>query len=167
MRLRHITLLTLSLLLTGCSLFIHDPEVTVREVNLTNLDSGGVTIEFQLAVRNPNSYDVKLRGYSYDLNVSAIPVAEGGAREPLNFPGNTVTDVRIPVRIGYDSLAELLKRRPDPDNVPYRLSAGFDLETPFSTVSVPVEKNGTFAIPKQYRPDYYLRKLSDFINRMN
>jgi LEA14-like dessication related protein len=164
MRLRHFILLALCLLATGCSLLIRTPEVTVRDVSLLGLDDGGVTIEFRLAVSNPNPFALALKGYRYNLDVYALPFAKAEGRETITFPSHGVAEVRLPVRIGYRNLVELLKRHPDPDNVPYRLSAGFEVGTPLGTTTVPVEKSGAFAIPKRLQPDYILHKLSELVN---
>ena len=40
-------LLTLCLAVTGCSLFFTNPEITVKDVHLTALDGGGVTVDDQ------------------------------------------------------------------------------------------------------------------------
>lgn len=167
MSILRLILLPLCLAVTGCSLFFSNPEITVKDVNLIALDGGGVTVEFLLTVRNPNSFDLKLHGYSYNLNVYDLPLAKDGGRETITFTGNAVTEVRLPVRVDYRALGELLKRRPDPDSVPYQLSAEFEVETPFGTATLPVERSGTFVIPKRYRPDYYLQKLNDVINGLH
>jgi LEA14-like dessication related protein len=166
MKIRPFFLPALFLMLTCCSLFFRNPEITVTDITLSGPRDGGVTIEFHLAVRNPNSYDVTLQGYRYNLEIATVPVAQAEVRDTINFPGKAVTDVLLPVRISFISIIELLQRRLDPEKIPYRLSAGFDMATPLGAISVPVEKSGIFAIPKQFRPDQFLRKLSDIIRQV-
>lgn len=153
----------LALSLSGCALFMKKPRVTLNDISVVGLDTDGVNLELLLSVQNSNTFDVALRGYTYDLRLMALPMAKGGARETLEFRRDAVTDVRLPLRLNYKNLIELLKRRPDPDKVPYQLNAGFELETPFSTLTVPVDKSGTFAIPPQYRPAYFYRQLTDLL----
>jgi LEA14-like dessication related protein len=155
--------LIVSFWLSGCSLFLTTPEVAVKEVNLLSLDSGGVEIELNLAVTNPNPFVVKLQGDSYDLKVLTLPFARGGAREAVDFPSRSTTDMRIPVRVSYGELWEILKRHPDPNKIPYQLKGGLELQTPFGAAAVPVERNGTFAIPQKYRPDTLLRGVMDLL----
>jgi LEA14-like dessication related protein len=144
-------------------MFVKEPTVTVRDLNVVSLDGGGAGMELLLTVKNPNRYDVSLLGYSYDLKVMAFPLAKGGGREEIRFPAGASTDLRIPVKVSYGDLLEIFKRRPDPDRVPYALLAGLDLETPLGHLTVPVHRNGTYAIPKQYRPASILNKLTDFL----
>jgi LEA14-like dessication related protein len=153
-------------MLTGCSLFIAEPSVQVKDVGIVGLDGNGVEIELLLAVTNPNPYRVKLTGYSYDLKVMALPLAKGGAREALDFQGGgTVTDLRLPVRVSLSTLYELLKRRPDPDNVPYTLDAGLELDSPLGLRTIPVEKRGTFKVPERYRPEFFLKQLRNIVSQ--
>jgi LEA14-like dessication related protein len=154
-------LLLLSILMGGCTSFVKEPEVAVKELKVVSVDGGGARMELQLGVKNGNSYDIKLLGYSYDLKVMALPLAKGGAREEIEFPADKETDVKIPIRISYGDLLEILKRRPNPDAVPYQLSAGLDIDSPLGQFTVPVKRSGSYSIPKQYRPSALLNKLSD------
>lgn len=162
----YVALLLTMVLVTGCTKFVKKPVVTVKDLNVVSLDAGGAGMELYLGVMNPNSYEVKLLGYSYNLKVMALPLAKGGAREEIKFPSESETDLRIPIRISYGDLLEILKRKPNPDSIPYQLSAGLDLETPLGQLTVPVDRNGTYAIPKQFRPSNILNKVTDFF-RMN
>lgn len=149
----------------GCSLFLTPPEVNISAVNLVGLNAGGLELEFLLAVTNPNPYAITLQGYSYDVEVQAVPLAKGGDRDHRSFPAKETTTVRLPVRLDYGALLALLKRRIDPDRVPYRLRAGFDLATPLGNYSLPIERSSTFVIPQQYRPSHYLERLKELFPR--
>ena len=145
------------LLITGCSLLVTKPEIAVKSVNIAGVDREGVKMDFLLAVTNPNSCGLKLTGYNYNLLVSDLPLAKGENHDAVEFNSNTTTDFLMPVRITFRDLLEILKRRPDPENIPYRLTAGLDLHTPFGRVAIPVDKNGTFAVPQKYRMNQFLK----------
>lgn len=159
---KNVYLLLLFVLLAGCTT-VQDPVVTVKDLNVVSLGPAGAGMELFLRIRNPNSFDVRLQGYSYDLKVMALPLASGGAREEVKFAGKAETDLRIPIRISYGDLLEILKRKPDPDNVPYQLAAGLDIETPVGQMTVPVNRTGTYAIPKQYRPSALFGVLGNLL----
>ncbi|WP_085813630.1 LEA type 2 family protein [Geoanaerobacter pelophilus] len=152
--------------LSGCTSFVTHPVVTVEDLNVVSLDPTGAGMELYLKVKNPNSFDVKLEGYSYDLRVMALPLAKGGAREEVNFPAGGEADFRIPIRISYQDMIEILKRKPDPDRIPYQLAAGLELETPVGEMTVPVQRTGTYAIPKEYRPSALFGRISDFFKAL-
>jgi len=155
-------LLLLFILFTGCSTFVKEPLVTVKDLNVVSLDGGGAGMELHLNVSNGNPFDIRLLGYSYDLKVMTLPLATGGVREEIRFPAGAATDLLIPIRISYGELLEIFRRKPDPESIPYQLSAGLDLETPLGHLTVPVHQSGTYAIPKQYRPASILGKFADF-----
>jgi len=154
------------MLLTGCTMLVQEPVVTVKDLNVVSLDGGGAGMELYLNVENPNAFDVSLQGYSYDLKVMALSLAKGGAREEVKFPSRAATDLRIPIRISYADLLEILKRQPNPDDIPYQLTAGLDLATPVGQLTVPVHRNGSYAIPAQYRPSSILGNLSNLFRTM-
>ena len=148
----------------GCTKFVKEPEVKLQRLNVVGVDTKGADLELFLNVNNPNSFSVSMIGYSYDLQVMTLPVARGGARNKVEFKGGTDTDVRLPVRVEYGSLWEILKRRPDPDKVPYRLQAGFELDTPIGEMLVPLDRKETFTIPQELRPSFYLQQLKGLLN---
>jgi LEA14-like dessication related protein len=150
-------------LLAGCTLLFSTPDVQVRDLNVVGLDSKGLDVELLLAVTNPNAYTLKLLGYSYDLKVMALPLAKGGARETFELKGGTTTDLRLPVRVSYSSLYELIKRLPDPDQIPYSLEAGLELDSPFGTHTLPLVKSGTLKVPERYRPELFLKQLKNLV----
>jgi LEA14-like dessication related protein len=142
-----------------------NPEVTVKDVSLVGLGRDGVEMDLELAVTNPNSSSIRLSRYRYNLLISELPMTEGEQHVQYEFYGNTTTDIRLPLHIRYNDLLEILKRLPDPDHIPYQLTADFDLSSPFGTFTVPVAKRGDFTIPQKYRPGQLLRQLNDFFNR--
>src|SRR5512137_319625 len=92
------------LLLTSCTTFITRPEVTVKDVKLVGLDTDGINLNFYLSVNNTNSFDLKMKGYSYDVKIMALPLAKGSSAEPYYFQAKSTTDALIPVKISYNDL---------------------------------------------------------------
>lgn len=160
---RFIYLLFMVVLLAGCSTVVQKPVVTVKDLNVVSLDTSGAGMELYLNVENTNPFDITLQGYSYNLNIMALPLAKGGAREQIRFRANDATDLRIPIRISYSDLIEILKRKPDPDKIPYHVTAGLDIETPVGQMTVPIDRKGTYALPEEYRLLNILNTLTNFL----
>ena len=152
------------ILLTGCSLFVKTPVVSVKDVNLVGLDGTGARLEVLLGVTNPNAYQVSLQGYNYVLQVMNVHLASGEARQYLEFAPHGTAEVRIPVQVAFRDLLEILNRRPDMDRVPYRMQAGLELKLPVGSLTVPLDTSGTFAIPLKYRPATFLQRLGGFLD---
>ncbi len=155
------------LLACGCSFLVKEPRVTVTKTRITGLDTAGADIECSLAISNPNSFDLTLLGYTYDLQVMNLPLAAGGRQEPLEIPAGKLTSMRIPIRIRHGDLLEILKRGPDPDRIPYRLQAQLHVSTPLGTMLIPIDISKTFRIPEKYRPEHYLKQLLGAIPLFN
>lgn len=159
-------LTTLTLLIGGCSLLFETPDVDVTNVVFLGFDPGGVEVEILASVRNPNGFDITMTGYTYDLQVHALPFADGGSSRKILFRSNETTDVRLPVRISFRSLYELLRRRPDPDRIPYRLVGTLIVETPLGEQVIPFRTDNHFSVPQKYRPSSLIDSLGAFFDGM-
>lgn len=147
------------MLVCGCSLLVKEPQVTLTRTSIIGLDTAGADIECALAISNPNAFDLTLQGYTYDLSVMTLPLSSGGSQQSLAIPAGKQTDMRLPIRIKYADLLEIMKRNPDPDRVPYRIQANLRLATPLGNLSIPVDRSERFKIPEKYQPGYYLKQL--------
>ncbi|RII27342.1 MAG: hypothetical protein CXR31_08850 [Geobacter sp.] len=160
-------LLLVSLMfMTGCSLLVRNPEVAVKDVSLVALDGAGATLEIGIDVTNPNPYQISLQGYNYALQIKSLPLASGAVRQTMVFASDKTTNVRIPVKISYADLLEILASRPDLDRIPYQLNAGLDLDLPVGAMTLPIDAAGTFAVPQKYRPASLLMQFSDFLGKV-
>ena len=155
----------LFLLAAGCASLIQAPQVTLKRTSLIGLDTSGADLEFFLGISNPNSFDLSLLGYTYDLRVMTLPLAASGLQSTLPIPAERETDMRLPVRVKFGDLLEILKRRPDPAKVPYQISARLHLKSPLGEIVVPVEMDGSFALPETYRPSFYLDRFRDIFSQ--
>jgi LEA14-like dessication related protein len=158
---RFITLLLMFALLSGCASFIHEPRIAIKGTSLIGLDSSGIDVEFYLGITNPNTFDLSLLGYTYDLRVMTLPLSTGGTQVAVSFPAGKETDMRLPVHLTFTSLLEILKRQPDPDKLPYHMNARLYVKHPLGEMVIPVEKNDTLKIPERYRPAAAIDRLRD------
>lgn len=156
-------ILLFCMFLTGCTMFMTPPEIIVRDVTLVGADRDGVEMDLGLAVINHNSSSIKLTRYNYYLLVAELPMSKGEGREPFEFAADSTTDIKVPIRITYRDLLEILKRIPDPDHIPYQITANFDLKTGFGPVTIPAAKNGYFAVPQRYRPGQIFKELNELL----
>lgn len=146
-------------LLTGCSPFVREPAVVLKDTAVIGLDSAGVDLEVNLGVTNSNSFDLSLLGYTFDLQVMNLPLSSGGGQQTVTFPADRETGLRLPVRLKFSDLLEILKRSPDPARIPYRVAARLHIQTPLGESIIPVEKESLFSLPEQYRPSFYQELL--------
>lgn len=152
----------LLLLITGCSL-VSPPVVTFNKFAPVSIDTAGMDIDLMLNVKNPNSHDLTITGYSYTLTILDLPFGSGGERRTIIFTANEETIVRIPIRVEHGQLLSVIKRLPDPDKIPYTLTASLQFQTPFGEKSVPLNRKGLFPLPERYRPKTILKGLFELL----
>jgi LEA14-like dessication related protein len=130
---------------------------------VAGLDQSGLDLVLHLGVTNPNCYDLSLLGYTYEVRVLALPLFSGGLQDTVLFPAGTETGMRLPVRLKFADLLEIINRAPDPDNIPYQLNGMLNLKTPLGDMELPVEKSAVLAIPGQYRPAALINRFRDVL----
>ena len=165
MSLRHClaAVFMLLVMLSGCASLVQAPRVTLKETSMVGLDTSGIDMEFLLGITNPNSFDLSLLGYTFDLQVLALPLTTGGRQETILFPAGKETGMRLPVRLKFADLLKIFNSSPDPDKIPYQLNTMLHLKTPLGEMAVPVERNALLAIPEQYRPAAFTNRLRDVL----
>lgn len=144
---------------SGCAALIKEPHVTVQATDVVSVDTGGFDLELLVAVTNPNSFDIALHGYTFDLQVLAVPFASGGLQKTVRFPAGETVSTRLPFRVHHNDLLGIIKRKPDLDRLPYELNARLAIDTPLGERAVSISKKDTFSVPPAYRPDTYLKRL--------
>lgn len=164
MALRLICAVLMTLVFSACSVFMEEPKVILKQTSIVGFDSGGVDVEFYLGVTNPNSFDLSLTGYTYNLRVMTLPLASGGSQNRIVFTGKQETDMLLPIRVRYSDLYAIIKRGPNPDMVPYLLNAQLHMAAPTGSLTIPVTRSGVFSVPDKYRPATYLNYLQELLS---
>lgn len=145
--------------LAGCAVLVKEPRVTIQKTSIIGIDGSGVEVEFLVGVDNPNSFDLSLLGYTYGLNIMDVPFSQGGAQDEVNFPAGLLTELRLPMKIKFVDLLEVIKRRPEADQIPYRMTALLKIKAPLGEMQVPVDKSDFFKVPEAYRADNFIRRF--------
>lgn len=152
-------LFLIALICAGCTAFVQEPRVSISSTNIVGIDTSGLDLEFLVAVDNPNRFDLALQGYTFDLQILALPFARGGSPLKSVFPAGKQSHMRLPMRISYGDLIEIIKRRPDLDKIPYQVDARLNIETPVGEMILPVNRTDLISIPESYRPSSYLKRF--------
>jgi len=161
-------LLLISLLfLTACAMAVEKPTVKIKDVRFAGVDGKGVSLNFLLDVTNPNSFDIPVHGYTYDLSLLAVPLVRGESKENQTLYGKASTDMLIPVRISYADVLKIVQRNPGLKELPYQLNADLSVGTLLGKIAVPVRTGGTVTIPKQYQSGSLLRQFGDLLNNLD
>ena len=99
--------------LTGCESltksFLKDPEVTVLNVDVTDITLSEIMLSVNLNVKNPNSIPLRLDRVTYQFNISGDTVTEGTMTEGLQVPAAGENNLRLPLKFKFSTVAGILQ----------------------------------------------------------
>jgi len=146
--------LTLAATLTAaaCSAMFERPRVHLTDVRVGGLGLRGATVIAELAVVNPNSFDVEMEGLTYDLEISD-PAGEGGWTrfaegswdERLRVRSGDSVSVDIPIEFGYSQMGAAVRSMLDRGTFDYRVEGTVEVRDPVRR-TVPYRHQGKFTL---------------------
>jgi LEA14-like dessication related protein len=143
--------ITAILLFLGCAAvkeLIQPPKVSFESVNLTDLSFNDVTLDFALAIQNPNPIGASLAGYDYTFMVEGNEFLKGDENRPITLPSAGQSTIHIPVTIQFKELYNLLKSTEKQDTVGYRIAGHFRPGGILSGFDIPFSKSGSLPAVK-------------------
>lgn len=165
-------LLLCVLLLPACaslgSLGLERPTASSPSSSLTGVDAEGFDLDFGVDLANPNAVDLPLTDARYGLTLAGVDALEGEARPGGVLPAGGTARVRFPVRVRWETLAELGEAlAASGGRVPYGLDAslgagsasglGAALGGAGGALRVPLRFDGELDLPALLRDPATLR----------
>jgi LEA14-like dessication related protein len=102
----------------GCSSIpknVQAPDVAVQSLDVDKATLTDATVIVKLAVRNPNSFGLKMDSIKYGLNLEGKPFASGTLNDSAKVAANGETEISVPLRIRYWDLysrfSDLMKNK--------------------------------------------------------
>jgi LEA14-like dessication related protein len=84
-----------------------NPEWKINQIS-AQFESGSPVIQVQLAVLNPNSFDVKVEALEYKIiNSKKSELANGKVTEVIQLKSNETVSVHLPVKIKLENIIEI------------------------------------------------------------
>ena len=135
--------------LAGCATLgravFREPVVDFRSLSIGALGLTGGSLDLQLAVYNPNSFDLEATRFTYNLLMDSTRVADGLVDQRQTFRSGDSTVVRIPINFSYAGLGragrELLQR----GTINYRVAGDVTVDTPLGSFTRPYTSTGTYS----------------------
>jgi LEA14-like dessication related protein len=107
-------------------------------------------MNFDVALKNPNSIAVPLTAAQYNLGLAGVNVVEGKAKPQSSIPAGGSTSVALPVTLTYENLlASEQSIVKSGGNVPYTLDGALSFNTGMpmlGDVQVPLQYSGTLPL---------------------
>lgn len=135
--------------LAGCATLgqavFREPVVDFRSLRIGSLGLSGGSLDLQLAVYNPNRYDLEATRLTYNLLMDSTRVADGLLDTRQTFRSGDSTVVTIPINFSYSGLGragrELLQR----GTINYRVAGDVTVDTPLGSFTRPYTSTGTYS----------------------
>jgi LEA14-like dessication related protein len=134
--------------LGGCATLgravFQEPVVDFRSLRINGLGLTGGSLDLQLAVYNPNRFDLEATRFSYNLLMDSTRIADGLLDTRQTFRSGDSTVVTIPINFSYAGLGragrELLQR----GTINYRVAGDVTVDTPLGSFTRPYTSTGTY-----------------------
>lgn len=133
---KRIATLVVVIALTGCLPSVDQPEVWLAGARLSSLGLSGGTVDVELGVYNPNGFDLRVSGLSYDLDLEDpdggdwLDFTEGRVDRDLRVPPGDTVAVMVPVDFTYRNLGAAVRGLLERGAFDYRVSGTVALEDP-------------------------------------
>jgi len=144
----------LSLIFTTCAILkdvVKKPDVTLKSVDITNIDFTGLTLLTKVAVKNNFFLDVPLPKIDWDLLVIGNPFVKGVIQSNGSLKSQRATEVQFPVSFKYVDLIKAIAALTD-ENARYKIKM---------TASIPIPELGNLSWPFEHEGKIPLMRVPD------
>ena len=102
------------------------PQVQMGRVSLAQMSLTGAEVRFDLSVKNPGKFPVKLQGLGYGVELAGVAVTDGQVTLPPIAAAKTVP-VSVPVRLSFINLGAAVVQAVRSKQLPYRFQGNLDV----------------------------------------
>ncbi len=145
-------LLALSLVtLTGCATLkqlFKKPRVTFKTARLSSASLSDATVDIIYQVDNPNSFGLSLAKVDYAFFVEGKQVVAGAPRKGIQLKAKGRSDLVFPANVRFADIVPVVETFLTKDRATFKIQGSVGIDTPVGVLSFPLEREGTFEIPK-------------------
>jgi LEA14-like dessication related protein len=147
-----LVLLALSLLtLTGCatlSKLFKKPRLTYKTARLSSASLSDATVDIVYEVDNPNSFGLSLAKVDYAFFVEGKQVVAGAPRKGIQLKARDSSELVFPANVRFADIVPAVETLLTKDVANFKVQGSVGIDTPVGIISFPLEKEGTFELPK-------------------
>jgi LEA14-like dessication related protein len=147
-----LVLLALSLLtLTGCatlSKLFKKPRLTFKTARLSSASLSDATVDIVYEVDNPNSFGLSLAKVDYAFFVEGKQVVAGAPRKGIQLKARDSSELVFPANVRFADIVPAVETLLTKDAANFKVQGSVGIDTPVGIISFPLEKEGTFELPK-------------------
>ncbi|MCI0513323.1 LEA type 2 family protein [candidate division KSB1 bacterium] len=140
-----ICILSLFALVLGCatlSQLVQQPTVKLNTVRLSNFSFQDITLNFELAVSNPNPFGVKLAGYDFQFAINEKNFLNGDQPQDVQIIANQTSLLTVPLTLKFKELYQMFQAIKDQDEVGYGFKGHVHVRGPLDILKIPFSTTG-------------------------
>ena len=140
---KKIFLLGLLFFLPSCtSWFYEKPTFALKEVVVKRISFGEINFLFAIEVQNPNSFDLKLRGFEYRAYIEDQEVGSGRLENEVLIAKKSSTLVQVPLQSDLKKIGNSLGLVLLGKDLRYKIEGAAVIKTRLGTSTIPFSKDG-------------------------
>ncbi len=153
--------LSLSLFASGCA-FLNQllrsafvpPEVQFKGFTLGAVTLSDATLNLTWELRNPNPVGISLASLEYAFSVEGRQVVAGKPANGLQIPAQGTAELSFPATVRFQDIAPVVQTFLEKDYATYKAQGVVGIETPVGVVTLPLQYEGQFEVPKVPRVEF-------------
>jgi LEA14-like dessication related protein len=127
------------------------PAISVDSIHIDSLSLSGAALSLTLRIKNPNGFDVKLRGLTYAFTLQGRELAQGSAQGSAPVAKKGETQLNLNLDLNFSELGRSVTAILKGESSPYQLSGEMLLDSSDGTPKrIPFQSTGR--IPLRARP---------------
>ena len=141
-------LLLLAATISACATLgravFEEPVVRFHGMRINGLGLSGGSLDLQLAVYNPNRFDLETTRFSYNLLMDEVRIAEGVLDSRQTFQSGDTSVVTIPINFTYAGLGRAGQELIRSGTINYRVRGDLTVATPLGNFTRPYDQTGRY-----------------------
>ena len=142
-----------AMLAASCAIFkaalqFQEPQVDLKQINITGLGLTGGTLDLVFDVFNPNDYALRSTRLEAQLDLENTHFADGLIDKPLDLSAANHSQVVMPIRFDWAGVGAGAKALLTKQAVAFGLTGTVFLDTPLGTKQVQLHGSGNVPLSK-------------------
>ncbi len=147
------SLALLAITLSACAplrnvLKFEEPQVDLKEINITGLGLSGGTLDLVFDVYNPNQYRLRSTRLEVDLELAGRDFGQALIDKPLDLSPENHSRVVMPVRFSWAGVGAATRALLQSQQLPYGVTGAVLVDTPIGERRVELKNTGTVPLRK-------------------
>ena len=129
----------------------HEPDVQLKEIDLTGFGMTGGTMDLVFDVYNPNDYRLRSTRLEVAVALAGTDFGEALIDKPLDLSPQNHSQVVMPVRFTWSGVGAAARALFEKQELPYGITGAVIVETPIGDQKVALKSSGNVPLKKLLR----------------